>query len=48
MQYYRVIWDDNNGNVYVTDFSNRGTAFRFMDYVDSLGWCAGGFATIEI
>ena len=48
MQYYRVIWDDNHGYVCTTDFSNRGTAFRFMDYVDSLGWCAGSFETITI
>lgn len=48
MKYYRVVWDDNSGYVYVSEFSRLGTAFRFMDYVDSLGWCAGAFFTIEI
>lgn len=48
MEYYRVIWDNNKGYVHVTNFSNRNTAFRFMDYVDSLGWYAGSFETIKV
>jgi len=48
MEYYRVMWGDNSGSFYVTDFSNQHTAFRFRDYVDSLDWWVGGFATIEI